>query len=759
MKIKTKISFLFSLTFLLLFLVVASTAITYQRAEIENSVFEKLEVVVDSRKEHIETYFEQNIERLKLVTSRTKLRSLIDEYNKTENENIIPDVINILKDAASSIDEIERICVIGLEGEIIASTADEFIGMKCDGQDFYIEGKVNPTIAFIEENEQNKIIVSGPFSNDENLLGVGITVVSTAKIEEILSYSTGLGESGEILAAIAVEGGDPMFINERKFDVGTDVVVDETKAQPMREALNGAEKWFKDQLDYRGEEVISVTRYISAGNLGLVAKIDKYEAFASSRALTKVTVGMLTLALIIFVGISIVIARSISRPIELLKKGADRVKDGDLNYKNIVESSDEIGDLADTFNDMTKSIKDSRSEIDSKVEVQTREIGKQKESLEKQQKAILNILEDAEEEKDKSVLLASDLKKFKLAVENASDHIVITDAEGGVIYANNAVERITGFSPKEVIGKKAGTKENWGGIMSKELYKKLWKTIKEDKKPFEGEISNKRKNGQKYVASANITPVLNSENEVLFFVGIERDITKTKEIDRTKSEFIALASHQLRTPLSGMKWLIELMLEGDTGELNEKQKDMLGDIQTSNERMINLVNMLLKVSKIETERIVVNPKPIKISKIIEEVLVECKKEVYKKKVEIKVDTSETLPSVSGDEKMIREVYANLLNNAIQYSKEGGVINLIVKEKDGQIVSEVVDEGYGIPEKEQKDIFGKFYRATNITKIDTEGSGLGLYLSKKIIEVSGGKIWFKSKENEGSTFCFSLPIKK
>jgi PAS domain S-box-containing protein len=127
-----------------------------------------------------------------------------------------------------------------------------------------------------------------------------------------------------------------------------------------------------------------------------------------------------------------------------------------------------------------------------------------------------------------------ELKKFKLAVENAGDHIVITDPDGKIIFANDAVERITGFSVEEIINKKAGVKELWGGQMSQEFYKKLWKTIKEDKKTFSGEILNKRKGGEKYSAFVSISPVLSDKGEVTYFIGIERDITEQKQLEEAK---------------------------------------------------------------------------------------------------------------------------------------------------------------------------------------------------------------------------------
>ena len=166
-------------------------------------------------------------------------------------------------------------------------------------------------------------------------------------------------------------------------------------------------------------------------------------------------------------------------------------------------------------------------------------------------------------EKQKAENSANDLIKFKLALDNASDHFTITDSNGIVVYANAAVEKITGYSPDEVVGKKAGAL--WKLPMSHEYYHKLWYTIAQQKETFTSEIQNRRKNGKIYTAIISISPVLDNKKNILFYVGLERDITREKEIDKAKSEFISLASHQLKTPPTIIKLLTERLLDGKMG--------------------------------------------------------------------------------------------------------------------------------------------------------------------------------------------------
>lgn len=381
---------------------------------------------------------------------------------------------------------------------------------------------------------------------------------------------------------------------------------------------------------------------------------------------------------------------------------------------------------------------------------------------------IFNITEKKEVER-KLAISNQNLEKFKLAVENASDHIVITDEDGVCLFANDVVEKITGFSKKEIIGKKVGTKENWGGLMDQKTYEEMWKNIKEEKKPFFGELKNKRKNGQEYYAKASIAPILNENKEVIFFVGIERDITNEKEIDKAKTEFVSLASHQLRTPLSVINWYSEMVLSGDAGKINKEQKKYVEEIYAANQRMIALVESLLNVSRLELGTFTIKPEIADLKKTTQDAIKNLKIKIKEKKQTIKEKYENNLPKINADLKLLNIIIENLISNAIKYTPEKGIIKVDIntvkrgssvnnkKVKENSVLIKISDNGYGISLNQQDKVFQKFFRADNILSKDTEGTGLGLYIIKSIVDHSGGSISFKSIEDKGTTFYVTLPL--
>lgn len=238
-----------------------------------------------------------------------------------------------------------------------------------------------------------------------------------------------------------------------------------------------------------------------------------------------------------------------------------------------------------------------------------------------------------------------------------------------------------------------------------------------------------------------------------------RLVYQIAKINKLKSEFVAVASHQLRTPISGIRWETELLLSKSRKGLNEKQVQNIESIRFLSLKMSRLVNDLLDVAKIDQRRLILKKCLIDLSEIVNEVVLGISPAIKSRNIELVLKISGNIPKTIGDPERIRMVVDNLINNSIKYSLSKGRIEVDLSKKEEEIVFSVKDNGAGIPVEQQERVFEKFFRSDNAVKYQTEGTGLGLYIAKNIIDQSGGKIWFDSVENSGSIFSFSLPIKK
>jgi len=255
------------------------------------------------------------------------------------------------------------------------------------------------------------------------------------------------------------------------------------------------------------------------------------------------------------------------------------------------------------------------------------------------------------------------------------------------------------------------------------------------------------------------TPVFGQNGSILFAVGVFEDITHEKEVDKMKSEFISIASHQLLTPLTEIKAEAELFMLGDKySSLGQDQKKIIESIKDINTRMIDLVTSLLDISRLESGRIQINPQLTSIDTLIQEALADVKEKLKEKKQELELKIPKNIPQINIDPSLTRQIYLNLLTNASKYTPAKGKISLSIEDKGDVIFSKITDNGYGIPEKDQDKVFQKFYRGENIRSIISEGTGLGLYLIKEIVKVSKGEIDFESQEGKGTAFWFTLPKK-
>jgi signal transduction histidine kinase len=273
--------------------------------------------------------------------------------------------------------------------------------------------------------------------------------------------------------------------------------------------------------------------------------------------------------------------------------------------------------------------------------------------------------------------------------------------------------------------------------------------------PFSEEYRIDEGSGSYINVADRATAIRNQKGVPLRLIGAVSDITERKQAEQMKSDFVSFVSHQLRTPLSGIKWMLELAV--DSLDSPEDLRSFIQDARTSTERLIGLVNDLLDISRLERGKLHLEFQNINLAELTKDVADEITPLTMEKEQALSIDAASDLPQVSGDMQMLRQAVLNLISNAVKYTPPGGKIHIEIGHAGDRVLWSIKDTGIGIPKADIGKLFEKFYRAGNAVAVETEGTGLGLYLVRLIIERLGGKVWCESAEGAGSRFQFTLPI--
>lgn len=368
--------------------------------------------------------------------------------------------------------------------------------------------------------------------------------------------------------------------------------------------------------------------------------------------------------------------------------------------------------------------------------------------LENSKIALMNILEDFKKQK---MLTEEEQKKNLAIINNFPDGLLIFDNGNRLSIINIEAKEYLGISRLDYL-----YHESWN-VENLPEFRSLMKVIGSDiKNVYKRELEI----NPELILEVSVQEY--SEGGVKYgkFV-ILHDITREKKVQSLKSEFVSIAAHQLRTPLSAIKWTLTSLLDGDFGELNDEQKKYIAKTNLSNERMINLVDDLLNLSRIEEGRYVYRITIASVENLISAVLKGVELKAKEKNIKINVKLEKKLPDITIDEEKIKMVLQNLIENAINYSHEKNDVHIAVRndKKKREVAFSVKDRGIGIPEEQKDRIFTKFFRAENAIRAETVGSGLGLFIDKNIVDAHKGRIWFESELNKGSTFTFCIPYAK
>lgn len=627
---------------------------TYTEMEqtIKSEVLKKLEIVAKLKEKNFQDVFEQNNEKLNLVSSRYQLKVELDNYNKntsnnnkTTSQKIMNQILNAIK---PEITKFEDILVLNLSGIVVASTNNTYFGTIHSDDIYFIEGKRhnNVTILYKDKNQVLKSYLTGPLILNDKLLGVVTIFYNLGDLLSMFKVFEEQLATGEINLVKKDDNGDALIINPLRFnpDASLNLTVSKDKVDtPIIQSLLKNEKTFPETKDYRGVDVLAVTRYLEKLGWGLVVKMDKVEAFAPLE-----NVKYITILSGIMVGVAIIITstflgNSISRPIKKLRDIMNEIAHGKFDSKIDVKGPREIEELAKQLDRMRSNIANTNTHLNELVQERT--------------KKIENAL--------------SKLKENEEALEESNKNLV---------------------------------------------------------------LANER-------------------------------LARQSKVQR---EFINITAHELRTPIVPIITLTELLYskiqkenksDKNLSKENEKKQEFLQVILRNCYRLYRLTEDILDVTKIESQTLKMNKERVELNEIIENVINDYKEIISKKRygsdqIRLVFEPSKENNFLNADKGRLIQVLSNLLDNALKFTKEGNVIITIKKLKNQELMVSVKDSGTGIDPEILPQLFKKF-----ATKSE-QGTGLGLFISKNIIEAHGGIMWGENNsESNGSTFYFTLPTEK
>ncbi|OQX00545.1 hypothetical protein BWK69_01210 [Candidatus Parcubacteria bacterium A4] len=376
------------------------------------------------------------------------------------------------------------------------------------------------------------------------------------------------------------------------------------------------------------------------------------------------------------------------------------------------------------------------SEQKAKLTITNKEL---EEMIRKKTEGLRDALTRAEEERNKNHAL----------IFNLSDGLLFLDEDKVISIVNPRAEFFLGIMESDIKRKKIselGNLPNFSGLM----------------KLFEGEMDSILRKEVKIREGLilEVTSVsIKQDNGRMGMLIILHDVTREKMTEKTKTEFVSITAHQLRMPLSTIKWAIDMILKGDFGPINQDQSDFLKKVFISNEKMIHLINDFLNMARIEEGRYLYNPDFGNMEKIVDSAIDSHRSAMEKKRMvfAFKKDQEGSFQDIFIDSEKIGIAVQNILDNAISYTGQGGKIDITLKQSDNEVFFSVKDNGIGISEGQRARVFTKFFRSPDAIRMDVEGSGLGLFIVKNIIDAHGGKIWFETELGKGTTFFFSFPV--
>jgi len=759
MKIKNKIILWVTLAVSIIALAWSLFFSNYLKLVIEKDVYTYLNGIGGVKKVVVENYLEDAKKQYRVFEQDLSQR-IIESYQANKlashknlalkNELFLSDEYQTkIKNYLKIHEKFSEIILVNSQGEILftQNKTTHYANIKTLKFDKIFQAglfkKMSQDLVFSDIFEHKKevkfpyfILLGGPIYDQNNkFLGILALKMDISNIESLSVKQVGIKH----FVKTYLVGHDYLMRSNSVFFKNHNILERKVKTKITQACFAQNKKKLGIYKDFREVYVLGISTYLPALDWCLISEIDAQQAFAIIHDFKLwMYIGSFFAFILIFI-LSSIIAQKATNPLLKLSQIVQKFGAGNLSIRVNEQGKDEISNLARIFNKMATSLQITTEEIEQKVANQTKIIKQQK-----------KIAED----------LALERKKFYLSVENAAEHIVILDTQQNIIYANKTVEKFTGFTQKEIIGQ--NLRDLWAREMSKLQFKNLWQKITTQKISHQIELENTRKDGTKYIVKAHVSPILKEDEsgDILFYVMIEDDISQRKEVDRMKNEFIDIASHELRTPMTLIKGYASMILEDFSDEMPKIAQKQVQHILKNTERLIAMVNDMLDISKIESGKMeeLAHQENIDMKDCFRVFKTEFLPSFRKKQAHLKLEFKAHNPVAFYNKNALKRVLTNLIGNALKFipEKTGEIILRIESNNKNFWKITVQDNGPGISKEDQNKIFKKFGMVEASKNHTTGGTGLGLTIAKAIIQKNSGKIWLASEEKKGCAFIFTIP---
>ncbi|MBS3753515.1 MAG: PAS domain S-box protein [Anaerolineales bacterium] len=734
--LRTRLLGLFLLLAIIPLAVIGYLAYDLGRQRIVRDVENHLKSVAILKEQEIQTWVEHLEHTMLWLTSSPGVKNDLAVMSAQ-----IPDQPAYETAHASLTDELSRVANLAhlspiflmdhINGEIVASSHAEWGGQFRGDRKYFQEGKDEVYVSGIFHSlrlGQPTMVVAAPIKDSEGrLLGVLAGHANLAPLNEIMQERSGLGETGETYLVNNAN----LMLTESRFE--PEVALKKwVFTESVSRALAG-ESGVGVYDDYRGEVVIGAYRWLEERDMALLAEMDRSEAFGPIIMLrnTVLQAGFLVAVIVGF--LSVFVARTFTNPLRQLVEGTEEIGGGNLDYRIEVEGEDEIDQLAQAFNAMVESLQEvtaSRDELNTEI---------------------------AERKRIEKALRASE-EEFREIFNATSDALILLDEEGRIAQVNETASELYGYAREEML-----TLDPRHLIHPDyhHVYQQFLADL-EKKGEFSGETMDIRKSGDSFYTDVRGTTVRFQGQE--YILAAIRDVTEQKEaelkleetmreLERSNEElqrFAYVASHDLQEPLRMVTSYLQLLVRRYGDRLDGDAQEFIDYAVDGASRMKQLINDLLTYSRVDTRG--VSLQPVDVEQVLDDVL---------ENLQFRVEETEAgiirhpLPIVPGDKSQLEQLFQNLIDNALKFrGNEAPRVEVGAEKGDGEWVFSVKDNGIGMDSRFKDRVFIIFQRLH--TRDEYEGTGIGLAVSKRIVERHGGEIWYESEPGEGTTFYFTIP---